>query len=121
MTTNSDLKNNYGTIRVEVPQMPIDTGLTKLGCLIGDHVKTGIGSLLNAGTVVGTGSNLFGHSEAPKWIEPFSWGHGPDHTIYRRDDFVSLAIKVATRRNVTVDEQFKNWLGAIWDQARGEG
>jgi UDP-N-acetylglucosamine diphosphorylase/glucosamine-1-phosphate N-acetyltransferase len=120
MTTNSDLKNNYGTIRVGVPEMPVDTGLTKLGCLIGDHVKTGIGSLLNAGTVVGAGSNLFGHSAAPKWIEPFSWGHGLDHTTYRRDDFVSLAIKVAARRNVMVDEQFKNWLGAIWDQARGE-
>ncbi len=120
MTTNSDLKNNYGTIRVEVPKMSVDTGLTKLGCLIGDHVKTGIGSLLNAGTVVGTGSNLFGHSAVPRWIEPFSWGHGPDHTIYRRDDFVSLAIKVAARRNVAVDERFKSWLGAIWDQAQGE-
>mgnify|MGYP001426324335 CR=1 FL=1 len=120
MTTNSDLKNNYGAIRVGAPKMPVDTGLTKLGCLIGDHVKTGIGSLLNAGTVIGAGSNLFGHLAVPKWIEPFSWGHGPDRTIYRRDDFVSLAIKVAARRNVTTEEQFKNWLGAIWDQAQNE-
>jgi UDP-N-acetylglucosamine diphosphorylase / glucose-1-phosphate thymidylyltransferase / UDP-N-acetylgalactosamine diphosphorylase / glucosamine-1-phosphate N-acetyltransferase / galactosamine-1-phosphate N-acetyltransferase len=60
LTTNSDLKNNYGTIRMWTPGGETDTGLIKLGCLLGDYVKTGIGALLNTGTVVGAGSNLFG-------------------------------------------------------------
>src|SRR5690606_23019810 len=40
LTTNSDLKNNYGTIRMWTPEGERDTGLIKLGCLLGDHVKT---------------------------------------------------------------------------------
>src|SRR5690606_14594115 len=47
LTTNSDLKNNYGTVRIWTPAGEVDTGEVKLGCLLGDHVKTAIGTLLN--------------------------------------------------------------------------
>src|SRR5207247_10142355 len=60
LTTTSDLKNNYGTVRAIVDGHEHDTGATKIGSLIGPHVKTGIGTLLPTGGVVGTGANLFG-------------------------------------------------------------
>src|SRR5688500_17293461 len=73
LTTNSDLKNNYGTIRMWTTAGDTDTGLIKLGSLLGDHVKTGIGALLNTGTVIGAGSNLYGTDMPPKYVPPFSW------------------------------------------------
>ena len=36
-TTNSNLKNTYGTIRLEVDGEKLDTGLQFLGCVIGDY------------------------------------------------------------------------------------
>jgi UDP-N-acetylglucosamine diphosphorylase / glucose-1-phosphate thymidylyltransferase / UDP-N-acetylgalactosamine diphosphorylase / glucosamine-1-phosphate N-acetyltransferase / galactosamine-1-phosphate N-acetyltransferase len=75
-TTNSDLKNNYSPVRVPAgPEREVETGLLKVGVFLGDHVKTGIGTLLSTGTVVGAGSNVFGGSGfPPRWIPPFSWG-----------------------------------------------
>ena len=36
----------------------IATGMTKVGCFLGDHTKTGLGTLLNTGTNVGAFCNL---------------------------------------------------------------
>ena len=54
LTTNSDLKNDYGNVSVVMyGHRPIDTGSNKVGCFIGDHTKTSIGTLLNTGAYVG--------------------------------------------------------------------
>jgi UDP-N-acetylglucosamine diphosphorylase/glucosamine-1-phosphate N-acetyltransferase len=98
-TTNSDLKNNYGTIRVWTLDGERDTGLIKVGCFLGDHVKTGIGTVLNTGSVVGAGSNVFGGLMPPKVVPPFSWGAGADLGEYRFDRFVEAAEAVMARRS----------------------
>ena len=119
MTTNSDLKNNYGTVRLTLPEGEVDTGLTKLGCLVGDHVKTGIGTLINTGTVIGAGSNLFGGGMPPKWVPPFSWGSSDALTTYRSDAFIDTARIVMNRRGQQVDETVERWLSAVWAVGRG--
>ena len=53
LTTNSDLKNDYSNVRVPLEGKSIDTRLTKVGCFIGDHTKTGLGSLFNTGSSIG--------------------------------------------------------------------
>ncbi len=119
MTTNSDLKNNYGTVRLLLPDGEVDTGLTKLGCLVGDHVKTGIGTLINTGSVIGAGSNLFGGAMPPRWVPPFSWGSGDSLTEYRSDAFLSTARIVMERRGQRVDLAVERWLSAVWEVGRG--
>ncbi|HSJ09606.1 MAG TPA: putative sugar nucleotidyl transferase, partial [Longimicrobiales bacterium] len=104
MTTNSDLKNNYGTIRMWTPAGDVDTGLIKLGCLLGDHVKTGIGALLNTGTVVGAGSNLFGTAMPPKYVPPFSWGSGSALDAYDVEKFLAVTATVMKRRELTLED-----------------
>jgi UDP-N-acetylglucosamine diphosphorylase/glucosamine-1-phosphate N-acetyltransferase len=121
LTTNSDLKNNYGPVRIGGPHGSIDTGLTKLGCLLGDHVKTSIGTRLNTGTVVGAGSNLFGDSLPPSWVPPFSWGSGPGSATYDRDRFVALARRVHERRNVDFSDRTATWLASCWEAADRDG
>jgi UDP-N-acetylglucosamine diphosphorylase/glucosamine-1-phosphate N-acetyltransferase len=44
LSTTSDLKNDYSAVRVPLEGKSIDTGLVKVGCFIGDHTKTGLGS-----------------------------------------------------------------------------
>lgn len=121
MTTNSDLKNNYSTVRMGPPGRRIDTGLLKLGCLLGDHVKTGIGLLLATGTVVGAGSNLFG-ALPPAWVPPFSWGGGEGLDRHRREPFIDTAAVAMGRRGIELGAEGRAWLGGAWDAARdGEG
>lgn len=119
-TTNSDLKNNYGTVRLWTPDGETDTGEIKMGCFLGDHVKTGIGLLLNTGTVVGAGSNLFGAAMPPKYVPPFSWGSGEELTEYRLDRFLEVAERAMGRRKVRLAEGARRQLGEAWKRAREE-
>ncbi|HUK62322.1 MAG TPA: putative sugar nucleotidyl transferase, partial [Dongiaceae bacterium] len=92
LTTTSDLKNNYGTVRVTVDGSELDTGATKIGSVIGAHVKTGIGTLLPTGAVVGTGANLFGGGRfAPKSVPSFGWWDGKTMIEHRLERFIRTA------------------------------
>jgi len=59
-TTTSDLKNTYGTVKVNVEGKKIDTGLVKVGCFIGDHAKTSIGTQIYTGKKIGVASHVHG-------------------------------------------------------------
>ncbi|MEX0912377.1 MAG: hypothetical protein WD031_03025, partial [Gemmatimonadota bacterium] len=117
-TTNSDLKNNYGTIRVWTPDGERDTGEMKMGSLIGDHVKTGIGLLLNTGTVIGAGSNLYGAVMPPKYVPPFSWGTGSELAEYQLDKFLETAERAMGRRQVTLSPGVRAQLTRAWERGR---
>jgi hypothetical protein len=118
MTTNSDLKNNYGTVRLWTPEGEVDTGEMKIGCFLGDHVKTGIGSLLNTGTVVGPGSNLFGTEQPPKYVPAFSWGSGEDLVEYKFDKFIATAQTAMGRRKVPLSDRQRKLLETAWQRGR---
>jgi UDP-N-acetylglucosamine diphosphorylase/glucosamine-1-phosphate N-acetyltransferase len=120
-TTNSDLKNNYGPVRLAGPEGERETGLLKLGCLLGDHVRTAIGTLLPTGAAVGAGANVFGPVRPPKWVPPFAWGTGPGAGVYRKDAFLETAETVMGRRGVEMGPGAREWLSAVWDEARGRG
>lgn len=73
-TSNSDLKNNYGAVKVSVNGKTVNTGETFVGCFIGDHAKTAIGILFYTGTRVGVAANIFGGTVPPKVVPSFAWG-----------------------------------------------
>lgn len=119
-TTNSDLKNNYGPIRVGGATGPRETNLLKVGCFLGDHVKTGIGTFLNTGTSVGAGSNLFGGAMPPTYVPPFSWGSGSDLTEFRLEKFLEVATRAMSRRDMTLESGMEEVLRVAWEQTRQE-
>ena len=43
ITSNSDLRNDYGEVFVPLQGDPVATGQAKVGCFIGDHTRTGMG------------------------------------------------------------------------------
>ncbi len=120
LTTNSDLKNNYGRVRVHTAEGPVDTGLLKVGCFLGDHVKTGIGTLLPTGCVVEVGSNLFGGLMAPPHVPPFSWGKGDRLEEYDIERFLDTAALAMDRRNVSLDDGGRALLQSVWERTRPE-
>jgi len=54
----SNLKNTYGNVRVEYKGKRVDTGMMKLGPVIGDMAKVSIGALVFAGKSVGVSSQV---------------------------------------------------------------
>ena len=98
-TTTSNLKNTYGPVRLEVNGARIETGRMNVGSLIGDHVKTAIGSMLATGTVISSGANVFGVTIPPKYVPPFAWGCAGSERM-TEDGFLRVAERVMGRRNV---------------------
>lgn len=118
-TSNSDLKNTYGRIQMWTPDGMMDTGLTKAGCFIGDHVKTGIGTLLNTGAVVGAGSNVFGGAMPPTVVPPFSWGTATDLRDYHMERFLKNAERAMDRRGRSLTEGLRQILQDAWSDTAG--
>jgi hypothetical protein len=62
-------------------------------------VKTGIGTLLPTGAIIGTGSHLFGGGRyAPKELPAFSWWDGEAVAEYRLEAFLDTARVAMSRR-----------------------
>jgi UDP-N-acetylglucosamine diphosphorylase/glucosamine-1-phosphate N-acetyltransferase len=118
-TTNSDLKNNYRPVRVWTPDGERDTGLIKVGCFLGDHVKTGIGTVLNTGTVIGAGSNVYGGIMPPSVVPPFSWGSGPDLRDHNLDKFLATAVRAMERREQELTPGQRRILELAWNATAG--
>jgi UDP-N-acetylglucosamine diphosphorylase/glucosamine-1-phosphate N-acetyltransferase len=121
LTTNSDLKNNYGKIKVFLNGREIDTGLIKVGSLLGDHVKTGIGTLLNTGIRIGFGSNLFGGGMVrEKFIPSFYWGGVQGFSEYDPGKMIDTAEKVVKRRNKKLTSREKKLFSKLFELTREE-
>ncbi len=96
-TYNSDLKNNYAAVSVWVGGRMVDTGSLKVGCFIGDHVKTAIGTLIYTGAVIGPGCNVFG-GVVRKMLPPFSWGSSQGFREHALDKMMETAQAAMARR-----------------------
>lgn len=59
-TSNSNLKNTYGTVRVDYESGKQETGMQFLGCIIGDYTKTAIHTSIYTGKILGVCSNVYG-------------------------------------------------------------
>ncbi len=108
-TITSNLKNTYGQIRLELPNGRWETGRSFLGSLIGDHAKTGIGTLLSTGTVICAGANVLA-GKLPRFVEPFLWNKSERLTL---DGFLTIARRVMPRRGVQVTADIEASLASL--------
>ncbi len=99
-TNCSNLKNNYGEIKIwhEATGKSVHTGLTFCGLLMGDHSKCGINTMFNTGTVVGVSCNIFGGGFPQKFIPSFSWGVSEGTIPYDFGKAMETANKMMGRR-----------------------
>jgi glucose-1-phosphate thymidylyltransferase len=117
LVTTSDLKNNYGEVRLNLPESQtktaiaapkdglttVNTELIKFGSIISDCAKVAIGTMLNTGTVIGPGSNVFGGPPG-KFLPPFSWGTAGE--TYQLDRFHRDCATIFGRRKQTMGPPF---------------
>ena len=103
-SNNSDLKNNYGTVRMWCGGRVVDSGRQFLGMVLGDHTKTGINAVFNTGTVVGFNCNLYSSEMPDAFVPSFSWGHGRELAPYRLDKAMETAIAVMQRRGIVFND-----------------
>jgi len=104
-TNCSNLKNNYGNVKVYsyAEGKAIDTGLQFCGLIMGDHSKSGINTMFNTGTVVGVSANIFGGDFPPKYIPSFSWGKEK----FKLEKAFEVAERMMSRRNVAFTNEDK--------------
>ena len=55
----SNVKSDKTLVTVRSREKAIETGLKKMGAMLGDHVEVGCNSVLNPGTVIGRNSNVY--------------------------------------------------------------
>jgi UDP-N-acetylglucosamine diphosphorylase/glucosamine-1-phosphate N-acetyltransferase len=116
-THTSDLRCDYQPVTVPVDGEEVSTGRTKVGAVIGDHAKTGLGVLLNCGTVIGPFAQVLPTGGfAPREVPAFTRA-GPggvkeltdvnrvlavaDTVMKRRGKVLTLALEVAYRAVAT--------------------
>ncbi len=99
-TNTSNLKNNYTPIKLWsfAKGRFVDTGLQFCGLMMGDHSKAGINTMFNTGTVVGVGSNIFGHGFPRTFIPSFAWGGASGFVTFKLPKMVEVAEAVLARR-----------------------
>ena len=108
-TSNSNLKNNYGKVRVQMNDEVFDTNRIHLGCFIGDYVKTSIGTKINTGSVYGPGSMIFSKDFPSKNIPILTWYTDNGMSKVSIDKFILNCQRMKKRRGVDfdiVEEQF---------------
>jgi len=98
-TVTSNLKNTYGTIRVSLNGIKVESGRHFIGAFVGDHAKTGIGTVLPTGCVIGVAANVFTQRPVPKFVPSFAWLTDEGLTACRVDKVLDIARTVTARRD----------------------
>jgi UDP-N-acetylglucosamine diphosphorylase/glucosamine-1-phosphate N-acetyltransferase len=108
-TNVSNLKNTYNPVRVQLdehsPQE--DTGRTFQGAIIGDYVRTAIGTRLVTGTVIHPGCMLAVTGWSPKLATPLGFYTDAGRQAYDTEKLIATLRAVMARRDtrLTSDEE----------------
>ena len=119
-TNNSDLKNNYGNVKVYVDGGIVDSGSMFVGLTMGDHSKSGINTMFNTGTMVGVSCNVYGGGFPPKFIPSFTWGGAEGLLEYRLDKALETARAVMGRRKIELTASDEELMREIFRETAQE-
>ena len=119
-TNNSDLKNNYGNVKLVIDGETVDSGSMFMGLVMGDHSKSSINSMFNTGTVVGVSSNIFGSGFPPKAVPSFAWGGAEGLKTYELERALDVARRVMGRRKVVLSAAEEKVLRVVFDLTKKE-
>jgi len=123
LTTNSDLKNDYSNVSVPLAGESIKSGSRKVGCFLGDHTKTALGSLFNTGSSIGVMSLVLPAGELlPKHIPSFTrFWHGNIEPLPNGIQSSLETARVAmSRRNQTLTPAMERLLQHLHAQTENE-
>ncbi|MDP6570146.1 MAG: putative sugar nucleotidyl transferase [Candidatus Marinimicrobia bacterium] len=110
-TNNSDLKNNYGKVRIQYENEMHHSNQQFLGVMMGDFTRTGISTMFNTGTLAGIGANIFGSGFQEKYIPSFAWGKTETTQLEKLIDTIQI---MKERRGKTLSECEKNYISGLY-------
>ena len=113
-SVTSNLKNTIGDIRY----MGIDTGMIKLGSIIGDWVKVGINTSIMSGKYIGQGSSVVGFVRNN--IPPFNMCINNDCERFRIDKVIEVYRRFVELRRSSVNEMEISLIKAVYDASLHE-
>jgi UDP-N-acetylglucosamine diphosphorylase/glucosamine-1-phosphate N-acetyltransferase len=116
-TTNSNLLNTYSEVAMRLePSGPRQrTGLTFLGCIVGDHAKFAINTRIMTGSVIGTGAMIATTAPAPTTTQRFAWITDEGERTYRWEKFIEVAKAMMGRRRLEPSEAYTTRLREVFD------
>ncbi len=116
-TVNSNLLNTYASVVCKaLPNNRSErTNLTFLGSIIGDHVKTAIGTRIMTGSIIHTGAMHAATSPISGTISPFSWTTDAGTRPFRISKFIEIATTVMARRGIEPTQAYLQRLTEIHD------
>ncbi|MEL6328871.1 MAG: putative sugar nucleotidyl transferase [Planctomycetota bacterium] len=119
-TTVSNLLNTYGevTSTAEPGGSREQTGETFFGCVLGDHVKTAIGTRIMTGAIVHTGAMWADPAPMVGAIERFCWATDQARLKYKLERFLNTARIVMARRRIEMGGRYEARIRALHS---GEG
>lgn len=82
----SNLKSDKSLVTIKTEQGKVETGLKKLGAILGSHVEVGCNSVLNPGTVIGTNTNVYPLSMVRGYIPADSIYKNGNEVVYVKRD-----------------------------------
>ena len=103
-TTNSDLKNTYGTVKVNHPDEGLIEAGMKVGASIADHTKMDIQTGIYTGKLLGPVSRASG--KVTENVDPFTWVHLDEKHDYRVDKAVEHVERMMERREDYLPEGY---------------
>ncbi len=119
-TSNSDLKNTYGSVRVTRGGRRLDTGMQFFGCAIGDYVKSAINTSIFTGKFIGVASMLYGYvgQNVPSFCNyAKSFGQITEYPI---EQAIQTQRRMFKRRNVEQTPEDIALLKAVFELTREE-
>lgn len=118
-SNNSNLKNNYETVKLwnYSSERFESTGLQFCGLIMGDHSKCGINTMFNTGTVVGVSANIFGSGFPRNFVPSFSWGGAGGMETYALSKATDAAKKVFERRNIQFGDAEQQMFETIFNES----
>ncbi|MDR2429172.1 MAG: hypothetical protein LBD62_05130 [Candidatus Margulisbacteria bacterium] len=121
-TENSDLKNNYHPVKVQISaSREINSDRQFVGCCIGDHTKTGIKTMLATGAVIGCFNNIYGAGFQPKYLPSFVWNdNSAPPAEHRPDKAIQTAKIVMARRGFELSKEQEKIYQQVWQNSAKE-
>lgn len=117
---NSNLKNTYQNVKLwdYAAGRFRKTGLQFCGMIVGDHTKLGISSMINTGTVIGVGANIYGSDFPRNFIPSFSWGGAHGYQEHGLRTFFTTTALVMERRGKVLGDAEVRILEHIFEETR---
>jgi len=117
-TTASNLKNDYGEIKLwnYASKRFERTGLQFCGLFMGDHSKIGVNGMINTATVLGVGVNIHGAGFPRNFVASFQEGSAAaGFKNVPLETFYTIAERVMARRNIPLTDVDRDIYKAIYN------